>query len=178
MPFVFSQYFSQISFGTWTIISFSSVFVLLIIMTRHFEPRYLISFFVSNLVGILNDLFTKLWTNLPEQICLLIVYYFIGWCCLSLGIACFIVSDLPPTTYELFIRDIAKYKHISLVRAKTMFDLGCLITSILFIVLVLKQMKGIGIGTVIAGLFNGTAIGLWIKLINRHLIIQSTIRVS
>jgi uncharacterized membrane protein YczE len=173
VPYVFSLHFTQLSFGTWTFISYVFVILLLIVLIKHFEVKYIISFGISFIVGILNDLFKYLWSFLPERTILFVLYYFLGWFCLSLGIACFVKSELPPAPYELFIRDIARFKKIPIARAKTLFDLGSLLTSLLFLIFVVKRLTGIGIGTVIAGLFNGTVVGFWIKLMNRHFNMRS-----
>jgi uncharacterized membrane protein YczE len=173
VPYVFSLYFTQLSFGIWTFVSYAVVILLLIVLIRHFEWLYLISFGISFLVSLLIDLFKYFWSFLPEQTLLLILYYFMGWLCLSLGIASFIKSELPPTPYELFIRDLAKFKNISFARSKTLFDLGCLTISLLFITFFLKRLTGIGVGTVVAGLLNGTLIGFWLRLMNRHFSMRS-----
>lgn len=166
MPYVFSLHFTQLSFGTWTFIAYTAVFLLMLILIRHFEWVYLISFAMSFIVGLFSDLFKFLWSFLPEIKPLFIIYYLAGWGLLSLGIACFIKSGLPPAPYELFIREISRFKNIPVSRAKTYFDLGCLTTSLLFLLLVVRQFVGIGIGTVIAGLLNGTVVGFWLRGMN------------
>ena len=168
VPYVFSQYFTQLSFGTWTFISYTFVILLLIVMIRHFETLYLISFVISFVVGMLNDLFKYLWSYLPDHTAFLIFYYFLGWLCLSLGIASFVKSELPPAPYDLFVRDVAFYKKIPIALVKTLFDLGCLTTSLLFLTFVVKRLTGIGIGTIVTGLFNGTLVGFWLKWMDRH----------
>jgi len=173
VPYVFSLHFTQLSFGTWTFIVYTFVILLLIALIRHFEWLYLFSFVISIFAGLFSDLFKFLWSFLPGSALLHVLYYFAGWFCLSLGIASFVKSGLPPAPYELFIREVSRFKKIPIGRAKTLFDLGCLTISSLFLIFVVKRLVGIGIGTVVAGLFNGTVVGHWIRLMNRHLTMQS-----
>lgn len=173
VPYVFSLHFTQLSFGTWTFIVYSAVILLLIALIRHFEWLYLVSFVISIFAGLFSDLFKYLWSFLPGGALLHVLYYFAGWFCLSLGIASFVKSGLPPAPYELFIREVSRFKNIPIGRAKTLFDLGCLTISSLFLIFVVRRLVGIGIGTVVAGLFNVTVVGNWIRLMNRHLTMRS-----
>lgn len=168
VPYVFSLHFTQLTFGTWTFISYVFVILLTIVMNRHFEMVYLASFVVSLAISLCNDLFKFLWSMLPDGLPLQILYYLAGWFMLSLGIASFIKSGLPPAPYELFVRETARFKNIPVSRVKTMLDLVSLVISVLFTLLVLRRLGGIGPGTVVAGLFNGTVVGIWLKLMDKR----------
>lgn len=173
VPYVFSLHFTQLSFGIWSFISYVFVIVLTVVLTQHFEKSYLVSFVVAFFYGLGNDLFKFCWSFLPSGLLLHIVYYFCGWFLLSAGIASFIKSGLPPAPYELFVREVSRMKGLAVSRVKTMFDLASLIVSLLFITFVLRRLIGIGPGTVVAGLFNGTVVGYWLKLMNRHFRMRS-----
>jgi uncharacterized membrane protein YczE len=177
VPYVFCLHFTLFTFGTWSFISYVFVIIFTVVLTRHFEKSYLVSFVVAFFYGMSNDLFKYIWSFLPSSQVLKILYYLFGWLFLSAGIASFIKSGLPPAPYELFVREVSRFKGFSVSKVKTAFDLSSLVVSVLFITLVLRRFVGIGIGTVIAGLFNGSVVGHWLHLMDRHFKMESLIPV-
>ncbi len=169
VPYVFSLQFPQLTFGTWTFISFVVVILLSMALTRNFERFYLFSLVVSLLNGVCNDLFKALWSLLPEsQLPIRIVWFLCGWFLLATGISSFIKCGLPPGPYELIVSEMARLKGVPVARGKTILDLTSLTISLLFIAFVLRRLAGIGPGTVVAGLFNGTLVGFFIRQMDRR----------
>ncbi|MGI6298018.1 MAG: YczE/YyaS/YitT family protein [Saccharofermentanales bacterium] len=175
VPYVFSLHFTQLSFGTWSFISYITVISVTMLLTRNFELFYLVSLFISVLSGIFNDVFKYLWSFLPLSLSLRVVYFLIGWSMLTLGIACFIKSELPPGPYELFVSELARLKGVPVARGKTLLDLAGVTISTIFLIFVLRRLAGIGPGTVLAALFNGTIAGFILKHMDKRLEMKSLI---
>lgn len=174
VPYVVSLRYRQLSFGTWSYIFQGFLILLLILIVRKIKWAYLVSFLSSVAFGYLADFFiicnSKLTT---ENLFWRAVYFFIGLILVSLGIAMFIHSRLPPVPYDLFVNDLAIYKSVSFRRGKLLFDFTCLLTSSLFLVFFVQELIGIGIGTVLTAIFNGALVGFWLKLFGKHMQMRS-----
>lgn len=168
VPYVFSLHFTQLTFGTWTFISFVTMILLTIVLTQHFEKFYFFTLLIALFNGICNDLFKNLWSHLPDGFALQSVYFLCGWALLASGIASFIKSGLPPGPYELIVSELARIKGVPVARGKTTLDVTSMTVALLFSALVLRRLVGIGPGTIAAGLLNGTIIGFILKQMNRH----------
>ncbi len=165
MPYVISHRFGAITFGTWSYIVQGFLVLLLIIIVRKIKISYVLSFLVSVVFGYLLDFFTGATAALPvDHIWLRFVYYAVGLFVLSFGIASVVFSQWPPIPFDLFVKELALHKNLSFKKTKTGFDLSCLAFSSVFLIIFIRQITGIGPGTIISALFNGTLVSLWLKL--------------
>ncbi|MDW7657487.1 MAG: DUF6198 family protein [Bacillota bacterium] len=174
VPFVISLRFTALTFGTWSYLVQGFLVILLIVIIRKIKWNYLLSFLVSVAFGVLVDVFSLLSSGLiglawPQRALL----FAGGQLILTMGIALFVASRLPLLPYDLFVNELAIYKHISFRKCKTLFDLSCLLTSSLFLLLFVRRLAGIGIGSLISALLNGTLAGFWLGMLNRHITIRS-----
>ena len=99
----------------------------------------------------------------------------IGWLLLALGIASFIKCELPPGPYELLVSELYRLKGVPVSRGKTILDLSGVTIASLFLIFVLKRFVGVGPGTVLAALFNGTIAAGFIRLMDKHFEMKSLI---
>lgn len=173
VPYVISQRFTSLSFGTWSYIVQGFLVLLLVLIIRKVKRSYFLSFLVSVVFGVLVDLFS-LWTaGLADGDWLLrSILFFMGLFLMSLGIASFVGSNLPLLPYDLFVKELAIHTNISFRMSKTLFDLSCLTLSVLFLLFFVERWTGIGIGSVFSALLNGVLSGLWLSLIQKHFIVR------
>ena len=88
-----------------------------------------------------------------------VLFFFIGFYTFSNGcLLCFYKSYLYPQIYDFFVQEISKKYHITLKIFKTCFDCTFLILSFIMSLFLFHGIVGIGIGTIIVALFNGTFI--------------------
>lgn len=169
MPYVISLRFQGISFGTWSYLVQGVLVLLLIIIVRKIKISYFLSFLVSVVFGILIDFFYRITADLSGgAIMIRLLYFPMGLLVLSLGIALIIFSRFPPIPFDLFVKEIALHKSLTFRKTKTGFDLSCLAFSSLFLLFFIHRLTGIGIGSVVAAVLNGTLVGFWLKHFERR----------
>ncbi len=87
-----------------------------------------------------------------------------------MAVAMFYKSYLYPQIYDFFVQEISKKYHITLKIFKTCFDCTFLILSFIMSLFLFHGIVGIGIGTIIVALFNGTFISFFKNFLDKHFI--------
>lgn len=160
VPYVFSQAFSILSFGTWNY-TFQTILVIsLMMLSKKINLCYLFSFIMGLAFGKMIDVH-ELWICfLPDSLIWHIIYFTISYFIIAFGICLSNNSMLPIIPTDTFPRDLSviikkPYKYI-----KTTFDLCCLTTTIIISLFILHKAVGVGIGTVICALTTGKVVSL------------------
>ena len=168
VPFAFSEVFTRISLGTWTYL-FQGVLVLsLMILRKRFVPQYLFSFVVGFFFSELLDIH-KAWIGiLPYTLPMRFVYFIISYLLLCIGIAFSNRCGLPIIPTDLFPRELAQITGISYPKIKISYDVICLLTTAILTFLFLGQIRGLGIGTIMAAFTMGKSIGMIGNILDRH----------
>ena len=169
VPYAFSLVLPRLSLGTWTYL-FQGVLVLgLMLLRRRFVPAYLLSFVVGFVFGKLLDLH-KAWIDaLPATLPLRVLYFVLSYVLLAIGIAVSNRCKMPIVPTDLFPRELAAITGWSYSRIKVTFDVLCLATTALMTVVFLGRLDGLGVGTVLAALTLGKAIGKAGEVLDRHM---------
>ena len=168
VPFAFSEVLPQLSLGTWTYI-FQGILVLsLMILRKRFVPQYLFSFVVGFAFGELLDIH-ELWINiLPDAVWMRVLYFAVSYLLISFGIALSNRCGLPIVPTDLFPRELAQISGIGYPKIKILFDTICLTITAAMTGFFLGQIKGLGIGTVLAAFTMGKMIGIMGKWLDRR----------
>ena len=164
---------------TWPIVSFGMMeytfqgFLLIImcLVIRRFRVSYLFSFVTAVVYGLtLNAVLALTAPIQPASLIGRIACYAFGLLIGSVGIACILHTYFAPEVYELIIKEIPRRFHLSLGKFKTGFDITFFITTILlsFLFFGFGKFVGVGIGTVVCALINGTLIASVSNWIDRH----------
>ena len=169
VPYAFSLVLPRLSLGTWTYL-FQGVLVLsLMLLRRRFVPAYLLSFVVGFVFGKLLDLH-KAWIDaLPATLPLRVLYFVLSYVLLAIGIAVSNRCKMPIVPTDLFPRELAAITGWPYSRIKVTFDVLCLATTALMTVVFLGRLDGLGVGTVLAALTLGKAIGKAGEVLDRHM---------
>lgn len=169
VPYAFSLVLPRLSLGTWTYL-FQGVLVLsLMLLRRRFVPAYLLSFVVGFVFGKLLDLH-KAWIDaLPATLPLRVLYFVLSYVLLAIGIAVSNRCKMPIVPTDLFPRELAAITGWPYSRIKVTFDVLCLATTALMTVVFLGRLDGLGVGTVLAALTLGKAIGKVGEVLDRHM---------
>ena len=97
--------------------------------------------------------------TLPVTLPLRFVYFFAGYLLISTGIALSNRCKMPIIPTDLFPRELADITKAAYSRIKISYDVICLSVTALLTFVCLGQIRGLGIGTVLAAFTMGKVIG-------------------
>lgn len=161
-----SQYLPFYSFGMSGYVLQIFLLLALCLVLRKFKPIFLMSFVTAVLYGFILDGFVWLFRFMPEVVLYLeIISFIIGLLISTLGLAFLFGSYVSPEVYDLSVKEITKHYNLKLNRVKTVYDCISLLFAVLLSLVLfgLQKPVGIGIGTVICALVNGTMINFFTK---------------
>lgn len=161
-----SQFLPFFSFGMSGYVLQAFLLLALCLVLKKFKPIFLVSFATAVLYGIILDACIWLFRFMPEALLYMrIISFLIGIVISSLGLAFLFRSYVPPEVYDLSVREITKHYNLKLNRVKTTYDCVSLLFAIILSLALFGLQKpiGIGIGTVICALVNGTLINFFAK---------------
>jgi len=176
LPFVLSKIITLISFGTWNYLLQILSIILLVILTRNMKSGYYLSFFIVIGFGYMLDLFDYLSVYLPVTLPLQVIYYILGLLGVAYGVGMLIKSCMPILPFDAFVRDISSHFNLSVKTVKTSFDLTCVILAIVFGMVFLGNIEGIGLGTLICALLTGKFVALFGQHLDKRYNFQPAIR--
>lgn len=158
VPYIFSEAVPALTIGTWTYLFQTALVAALMVLRRRFAPEYLFAFVVGIVFGKMMDVHMLWMSHLPLSVPLSILYFFISFWALSLGIALSNHCKLPIIPTDLFPRELSEIIAKPYRRVKICFDLACLAVTTILSALCLHAIKGIGPGTVLCAFLMGPAI--------------------
>ncbi len=155
--------------------------ILLCLVIRSFNWRYLFTFAVAVVYGYVLDLFLFLVGGLVvDTVFLRWTMLVVGDVITALGVACFFRTYMPLQVYELFVSEIASHFHKPIVRVKSIFDISLLVLSVLLALTLYGDIgsfdwstighasfHSIGLGTLVTALINSPLIALMGKVVDR-----------
>ncbi len=165
------EFIPWFSFGVAEYIVQGLLILITVIIVRRFKLSYLFSFVTALLYGTLLDGAILLVSLLPSEIFILrIVWFIVGSFFCSLAVSLFFHTYIAPEAYELIVKEFAKKFSVNINNVKTFYD--CLSTVIAIILSFLffgfGVFRGIGIGTIICAIINGTLIGKISSILEKH----------
>ena len=168
VPYAFSEVWPFFTLGTWTYLFQATLIASLLILRKRFVPMYLFSFVVGFFFSELLDIH-KAWIGiLPYTLPMRFVYFIISYLLLCIGIAFSNRCGLPIIPTDLFPRELAQITGISYPKIKISYDVICLLTTAILTFLFLGQIRGLGIGTIMAAFTMGKSIGMIGNILDRH----------
>ena len=160
VPYAFSKVIPVLTLGTWTYIFQGLLVLSLMIMRKKFVPSYLFSFVVGFVFGELLDIH-ELWIGiLPDSLLWRGIYFIISYLLISFGIALSNRCCLPIVPTDLFPRELAQITGVRYPRIKISFDVICLAVTAGMTFIFLGQLRGLGIGTILAAFTMGKSVGI------------------
>ncbi len=130
--------------------------------------------FYSAVFDIINALLGFLQpTDIPSRILLAII----GTLITSFAVALMLRTYIPPSIYEIFVKEVAVAKGFKLVKTKLVFDASMLALSIILMFALLGEYRFdfIGILTIVSAFLNSILIAWFGKLIDKHLSFEPAI---
>lgn len=146
--------------------------IILCLVIRKFNWRFLLAFLVAVIYGYTLDLFlfllkdisfTKIWTRWTMLI--------VGDIITSFGVAAFFRTYMPLQVYELFVAKISKNFSFNITKVKWFFDISLLTLSVLLAFILFGDGKSFSWNTIYYNSFHNIGLGtLFTTIINSPLI--------
>ena len=154
--------------------------IVLCVVVRRFNWRYLLAFAVAVIYGYTLDLFLWLLGGVTfDTVWLRWVMLIVGDIITAFGVACFFRTYMPLQVYELFVAEIASHFRFKLTKTKCVFDLSLLTLSLVLVLTLFGDVTSfdwtsigyasfhsIGLGTIVTTAINSPIIGFMGKVID------------
>ncbi len=163
----------NVTFGQAEYLTQAVVFALLCIVLGRFRPIFCMSFVTCLIYGRILDLWRMLPCFNPKVTVpgcmgfpLRVVLFCVGVLLTSFSLALFFKTYLFPQVYDFFVKAVSLSYGVPLPRFKTAFDLVLLTLSVLLSFCFFGHLAGVGVGTLILALCNGTLIGFFGRVLD------------
>ena len=155
--------------------------ILLCVIVKKFNWRYLIAFLVAVIYGYVLNLFLYILSGVNfNEVWLRYVMLLVGDLVTAFGVACFFKTYMPLQVYELFVAEISRVFKIKINKVKSVFDTSLLFLSIILALTLFNDLLTfdwstiyyqsfhyIGVGTIITTIINSPLINACSKLIDK-----------
>lgn len=172
--YLLSRKLGVITFGQAEYILQAGVFLLLCLVLRKFRPVYLMSFVTCLIYGAVLDLWRRIPCFDPSvtppgsmALWLRIPMFLLGVLLTSFSVALFFKTYLYPQVYDFFVKAVSLRYGIRLPLLKTVVDLTLLSVSAVMTFCFFGRLTGLGWGTLVMALLNGSIIGFFSKWLDR-----------
>lgn len=166
VPYVFSLYFTHISFGMMTFI-FNMIFTIIqiIILKKDFQPiqflQILANIIFSSFIDI--SMYLMSWFQ-PETLLIRIISLIIGCIILAFGISIEVAPNVIMVPGEGIVKAISDVTHKDFGMVKICFDITLIIIASLCSFFFFHSLQGVGLGTVVSAL----TVGKFVSLVNEY----------
>lgn len=155
--------------------------ILLCLIIRKFNWRFIFAFLVAFIYGYVLDFFLWVFSSVNfNEIWLRWVMLIVGDFCVSFGVACFFRTSWPLQVYELFVAKLSSTYKLNINKVKWIFDISLLALSIVLAFSLFGDAKTfnwstiyynsfhfIGLGTLVTTIINSPLITIVGKLIDK-----------
>ncbi len=183
--FIISEYISKInsifSVGVTEYVFQGTILIILCLVVRKFNWKYLLAFGCAVIYGYALDFFMfLLGTNAFDTIYIRWIMLIVGDISVSFGVACFFRTYMPLQVYELFVAEVSSVFKLNINKTKWCFDISLLVISVSLALILFGDISSfdwstigysnfhsIGLGTLITTAINSPIIALCGKLIDK-----------
>ena len=155
--------------------------IIMCIIVRRFNWRYILAFAVAVIYGYTLNFFLWVLGGVEFNTVLIRwVMLIVGDIITAFGVACFFRTYMPLQVYELFVAEIADRFQLNINKTKWVFDLSLLVISVVLAVTLFGDVKSfdwstigyssfhsIGLGTLVTTAINSPIIGFMGKLLDK-----------
>ena len=176
-----SKVFPFFSVGVTEYLIQGIILIVLCVVIRKFNWKFLFAFIVAILYGYTLDFFLWIFGGVSfDAVWLRYVMLIVGDLITAFGVACFFHTYMPLQVYELFVSKISRTFNKSISKVKWGFDMALLAISLILAFtlfgdvlsfdwssITYKSFHSIGIGTIITTLINSPLIRMMSSFIER-----------
>ncbi len=174
--YIMNQKFPIFTFGQWNYILQGVLFIAFCCAIKQFKPIYIISFITCIIYGTILDgwrvIIPLLNPNITPpgsmELGVRIILFSLGQLLAAFAVMLFFRAYIYPQVCDLFVKGVSQKYGFKQTRLKIIYDLCCLVISILLSLLLLKKFVAIGWGTVVIAFVNGTLIGSFARLYDKY----------
>ncbi len=172
---------SGFSVGVTEYIVQGLVLVILCVIVRRFNWRYLLAFATAVIYGYVLDLFLWVLSAVAfNAIWVRWIMLLVGDAVTAFGVACFFRTYMPLQVYELFVAELADRFRLNINKVKWTFDLTLLAVSVILALVLFtgngsfdwstigySSFHSIGAGTIVTTIINSPLIAFMGKVVDR-----------
>lgn len=174
--YILSQKLEFLTFGQSEYVIQAILFIIFCILLKKVKLVYFTSFLNCIVYGAVLDFWRVIIPIFNPSITppgsmsmpIRIAFFVISALITAFAIALFFRVYLYPQVYDFFVKGITEHFKLNQTKFKTAFDLSCLAVSVIMTLVFFKSFVGIGVGTLILALVNGSLIGVFGKLIDKY----------
>lgn len=166
------------TFGTTGYLVELMLLIVLACIRRRVHPGYLFSFITAFIYGMLLDGAISVIGRIGgNSMALRLVFYFAGMALCAAGVSMLFNTYIAPEAYDLFVKEIAPMLGLPVHRFKTIYDVcSCALAVILsFAFFGFGVFEGVGLGTLVCALVNGSLIGAFGRLWEKHFVFRDAL---
>ena len=161
-----SRVWPWFTFGVAEYVLQAFVLLLMMCLLRQVKLRYFLSFLTAIFYGLVLDGGSALLALLPAPaVWQRLTAYICGDLGICAGVALVFHTYLPPEAYELFVLELSRKFRLRLAACKTCYDCASLAVAVGMSFALLGGLQGVGVGTVVCALLNGTLINLFCRIL-------------
>ena len=178
--YIVSQKLTFLTFGQCEYILQGVLFVAFCLLMKKVKAVYFSSFLTCIIYGAVLDLWRvviplfnpSITAPGSMELWLRILLFVIGELLTAFSIALCYRTYLYPQVYDFFVKGVSEKYGIDRNRLKTAFDVCCLLVACALTLLLFRKFVGIGVGTLIITAVNGVLIGMFGKLMDKHMTVK------
>lgn len=175
--YILSQKLTFLTFGQSEYVLQSILIIVFCIVMKKIKIVYFSSFVTCLIYGAILDFWRSVIPVFNPEITppgsmempLRIVLFVLGMLLTSFSVALFFRTYLYPQVYDFFVKGVSRRYNIKLSKFKTCFDFSCLAVACLMTLIFFRKFVGVGIGTIIMTVLNGTIIGFFNKTLEKYI---------
>ena len=178
--YILSQKVSFLTFGQSEYIVQGIMLVIFCILMKKVKLLYLSSFVTGLIYGAVLDFWQIVIPHFNPGItpvgtlpfALRVVYFVLGMILTSFTIALYFKVYLYPQIYDFFVKGVSEKFNIQQSKLKTVYDMVFLAVSVVMTLVLFKEFVGVGVGTLITAVCNGTIIGFFSKFLDKYFVFE------
>lgn len=170
LPFALNAIAPQVSYGVWYVVFQIGLIAVLCAVRRTLDWRYLVSFLVCAVGGVLID-FNGSWMNdlFPvESLALSCLWFVGGFAVVAVTVYFCTRCQLPVMPIDTFPRDLCAAISQPYARVKVWFDVVTLLATCAIGLVGGGALFGINVGTVVSALLMGRSVGLVQRIMDKR----------
>ena len=177
--YIISRKFTFLTFGQAEYVVQSVMFIIFCIAMKKVKLVYFSSYVTCLIYGLILDTWRNIIPIFNPQIVapgsmampVRIIFFAVGMLLTTFSVSLFFNTYLYPQVYDFFVKGLTDKYGFSRTKFKTGFDFSCLTIACILTLVFFKKFVGVGVGTIIMTLLNGTVIGLFNKLLNKYFVV-------
>ncbi len=163
-----SSYIDWFTFGMAEYCFQAFLLVVLSLVMLSFKKKFIFSFVTAVIYGLILDLMMKMLAFIPDGgMVQRVIFYLFGMVICALGVAFLFHTYLSPEAYELFVKELSEKHNWPISRVKTTYDICSCLVAVAMSFILLGQLQGVKIGTIVCALVNGWIIGRFSALLEK-----------